>query len=83
MLAVQQAVIAQQEMPRVVELSINSLMKKMLKSKSPLKVKTERLKDGVMTSVDLGSFQVDRHILKLYSEPIHMILEEMSEEIGR
>ena len=83
MLAVQQAVIAQQEMPRVVELSINSLMKKMLKSQSPLIVKTERLKDGVMTLVDLGSFQVDRHILKLIPEPIHMILEEMSEEIGR
>ena len=83
MLAVQQAVIAQQEMPRVVELSINSLMKKMLKSKLPLKVKTERLKDGVMTSVDLGSFQVDRQILKLIPQPIHMMLEEMSEEIGR
>ncbi|MCP3696771.1 MAG: hypothetical protein GY917_31535, partial [Planctomycetaceae bacterium] len=45
--------------------------------------KTERLKDGAAASLDLGSFQIDRHILKLFAEPIHLILEEMSEDIER
>gem|GEM_PF-2691031 len=82
-LAITQAVIAQQEMPQLVQLSVNSIMKKMMKSRSPLQLKTERLKDGAAASLDLGSFQIDRHILKLLAKPIHEMLEEMSEEIER
>ena len=58
-------------------------MKKMMKSRVPLHLKTERLEDGAAASLDLGSFQIDRHILKLFAEPIHDMLEEMSEEIER
>ena len=40
-------------------------------------------KDGAVATRDLGMYQVDRHILKLLAEPIHEILEELSEEIQR